>query len=316
MAASLDESRNAAAAAARGMARPAGSRQRWTMLALVAPAVGVLLIWMIVPLAMTIYFSLQRFNILYPERFGFVGFRNFQILLNDPLFWSSMGRTLILVGASLAVTVILGIVLALVMEREFPGRSIARLMALAPFFVMPVVAALVWKNMLMHPVYGLLSWLTSSLGLPVVDWLQNWPMTSIVIIVAWQWTPFAMLVFLTSLQSMPEEQKEAAWLDGANPLQMFFSIILPHLSRAITAVVMIESIFFLSIFAEIFTTTGGGPGQASTTLTYIIYARAFLEWNVGSASAGGLFAVVLANIVAILLIRMVARNMQNPEKFG
>ncbi|WP_051328526.1 carbohydrate ABC transporter permease [Geminicoccus roseus] len=298
------------------MARPAGSRQRWTMLALVAPAVGVLLIWMIVPLAMTIYFSLQRFNILYPERFGFVGFRNFQILLNDPLFWSSMGRTLILVGASLAVTVILGIVLALVMEREFPGRSIARLMALAPFFVMPVVAALVWKNMLMHPVYGLLSWLTSSLGLPVVDWLQNWPMTSIVIIVAWQWTPFAMLVFLTSLQSMPEEQKEAAWLDGANPLQMFFSIILPHLSRAITAVVMIESIFFLSIFAEIFTTTGGGPGQASTTLTYIIYARAFLEWNVGSASAGGLFAVVLANIVAILLIRMVARNMQNPEKFG
>jgi sorbitol/mannitol transport system permease protein len=97
---------------------------------------------------------------------------------------------------------------------------------------------------------------------------------------------------------------------------MFFSIILPHLSRSITAVVMIESIFFLSIFAEVFTTTGGGPGQASTTLTYIIYARAFLEWNVGAASAGGLFAVILANIVAIFLIRLVARNMQNPEKFG
>jgi sorbitol/mannitol transport system permease protein len=168
----------------------------------------------------------------------------------------------------------------------------------------------------MHPVYGLLSWIQGSLGLPVVDWFQNWPMTAIIIIIAWQWTPFAMLVFLTSLQSMPEEQKEAAWLDGANPIQMFFQIVLPHLSRAITAVVMIESIFFLSIFAEVFTTTGGGPGQATTTLTYIIYTRAFLEWNVGSASAGGLFAVILANIVAIFLIRMVARNMQNPEKFG
>ena len=315
MAASLDDTGSSALSGLVATKNP-WSRQRLSMLLLVAPAVGVLLIWMIVPLALTIWFSLHRYNVLYPERFGFVGLRNFQLLLNDPTFWSAMVKTLILVGASLVVTVVLGVILALIMERDFPGRSIARLMALAPFFVMPVVAALVWKNMLMHPVYGLLSWVESSLGLPVVDWLQNWPMTSIIIIVAWQWTPFAMLVFLTALQSMPEEQKEAAWLDGANPIQMFFSIILPHLSRAITAVVMIESIFFLSIFAEVFTTTGGGPGQATTTLTYIIYARAFLEWNVGAASAGGLFAVVLANLVAIFLIRLVARNMQNPEKFG
>jgi sorbitol/mannitol transport system permease protein len=315
MAASLEGTANTAVAG-RGLARQAWNGHRWTMLALVGPAVAVLLIWMIVPLAMTIYYAFHRYNVLHPERFGFAGFKNFTLLLNDPMFWGAMGKTLVLVGASLVVTVVLGVVLALVMEKDFPGRSIARLAALAPFFVMPVVAALVWKNMLMHPVYGLLSWIQGSLGLPVIDWFQNWPMTAIIIIIAWQWTPFAMLVFLTSLQSMPEEQKEAAWLDGANPIQMFFKIILPHLSRAITAVVMIESIFFLSIFAEVFTTTGGGPGQATTTLTYIIYTRAFLEWNVGSASAGGLFAVILANIVAIFLIRMVARNMQNPEKFG
>jgi sorbitol/mannitol transport system permease protein len=315
MAASLDGTGNTAVAG-RGLAKTAWTRQRWTMLALVTPAVAVLFVWMIVPLAMTVYYSFHRFNVLYPDRFGFVGFRNFQLLLNDPMFWGALVKTLILVGFSLVVTVVLGIILALVMEKDFPGRSVARLLALAPFFVMPVVAALVWKNMLMHPVYGLLSWVLGSLGLPVVDWFQNWPMTAIVIIVAWQWTPFAMLVFLTSLQSMPVEQKEAAWLDGANPLQMFFQIIMPHLSRAITAVVMIESIFFLSIFAEVYTTTGGGPGQATTTLPYIIYTRAFLEWNVGSASAGGIFAVILANIVAIFLIRLVARNMQNPEKFG
>jgi sorbitol/mannitol transport system permease protein len=181
---------------------------------------------------------------------------------------------------------------------------------------MPVVAAVVWKNMLLHPVYGGLSWLQASLGMPVTDWFQYWPMTAVVIIIAWQWIPFAMLVFLTSLQNLPQEHLEAARMDGATSLQMFFAIVLPHLSRAITAVVMIESIFFLSLFAEIFTTTGGGPGQATTTLVYIIYARAFLEWNIGSASAGGLFAVVLANLVAIFLVRMVARSMNNPERFG
>lgn len=314
MAARMDGTTNVAATG-KGPGKTIWTRQNWTMLALVAPAVIVLFIWMIVPLGMTIYYSFHRFNVLYPDRFGFVGFRNFQLLLDDPMFWGALVKTLILVGASLTVTVFLGIVLALVMERDFPGRSIARLLALAPFFVMPVVAALVWKNMLMHPVYGLLSWMQASVGLPVIDWFQNWPMTAIVIIIAWQWTPFAMLVFLTSLQSMPEEQKEAARLDGANAFQMFFQIIMPHLSRAITAVVMIESIFFLSIFAEIFTTTGGGPGQATTTLPYIIYTRAFLEWNVGSASAGGIFAVILANIVAIFLIRMVAGTMQSTEKF-
>lgn len=292
------------------------SRRAPPILWLVGPAVVVLFIWMIVPLVLTIYYSFMRFNLLYPERFGFAGLRNFQLLLNDPLFWGSLGRTLVLVGWSLVATVALGLVLALVFNKEFPGRNIARLLAISPFFVMPVVAALVWKNMLMHPVYGVLSWLQASLGLPVTDWFQYWPMTAVVIIIAWQWIPFAMLVFLTSLQNLPQEHLEAARMDGASPLQMFFAIVLPHLSRAITAVVMIESIFFLSIFAEIFTTTGGGPGQATTTLVYIIYARAFLEWNIGSASAGGLFAVILANLVAIFLVRMVARSMSNPERFG
>jgi sorbitol/mannitol transport system permease protein len=286
------------------------------ILLLVGPAVAVLLVWMIVPLAMTLWFSFQRFNLLYPERTGFVGWRNYVLLLQDPVFWFSMSRTLILVFAVLAVTVALGLLLALILNEDFPGRAFARVLMIAPFFVMPVVAALVWKNMLMHPVYGLLSWLQMSLGMPATDWFTNWPMTAIVIIVAWQWAPFAMLVFLTSLQSLPEDQKEAARLDGATALQSFFYVTLPHLSRAITAVVMIESIFFLSIFAEIFTTTNGGPGQLTTTLVWVIYSRAFLEWNIGSASAGGVFAVILANIVAIFLIRMVARSMQDQARFG
>jgi sorbitol/mannitol transport system permease protein len=174
---------------------------------------------------------------------------------------------------------------------------------------MPTVSALIWKNMLMHPVNGLFAWITTGLGLGPIDWFANLPLTSIIIIVAWQWTPFALLILLTAIQSLDNEQKEAARMDGAGPLSMFWFIILPHLGRAISVVVMIETIFFLTIFAEIFVTTSGGPGLASTNLAFLIYIRALLEFDVGGASAGGVIAIILANIVAIFLIRAVAKNL-------
>jgi sorbitol/mannitol transport system permease protein len=163
--------------------------------------------------------------------------------------------------------------------------------------------------MLMHPVNGLFAWIARSLGFQPVDWFAHLPLTSIIIIVAWEWTPFALLILLTAIQSLDNEQKEAARMDGAGPFSMFWFIILPHLGRAISVVVMIETIFFLTIFAEIFVTTSGGPGLASTNLAFLIYMRALLEFDVGSASAGGVIAIVLANIVAIFLIRAVAKNL-------
>ena len=124
-----------------------------------------------------------------------------------------------------------------------------------------------------------------------------------------QWTPFALLILLTAIQSLDNEQKEAARMDGAGPLAMFWFIILPHLGRAISVVVMIETIFFLTIFAEIFVTTSGGPGLASTNLAFLIYIRALLEFDVGGASAGGVIAIVLANVVALFLMWIVGRNL-------
>ena len=186
----------------------------------------------------------------------------------------------------------------------------ARLLIIAPFFVMPTVSALIWKNMILHPVNGLVAFLMRLVGLEGIDWFGSWPMTSVIIIVSWQWLPFALLIFLTAIQSLDQEQKEAARMDGARSIQMFFFIILPHLRRAINVVVMIETIFFLSIFAEIFVTTSGGPGLATTNLAYLIYIRSLLEYDVGSASAGGVIAIVLANIVAILLIRTIARTLE------
>ncbi len=279
-------------------------------LPLLAPSVIALALWIAVPLAMTVYFSLIRYNLLNPSITGFVGLENYRYLVTDPSFWVALGNTLVLVGSVLVITVMGGTVLAVLFDQDFAGRGLARLLVIAPFFVMPTVSALLWKNMLMHPVYGLFSWASRGLGLTPIDWLADYPMMAIIMIVSWQWLPFSLLILLTALQSLPGERVEAARIDGAGPLTMFRYVILPHLGRAIAVVIMIQTIFLLAIFAEIFTTTSGGPGMATTTLTYLIYFRALFEFDVGGASAGGLIAVVLANIVAIFLVRLMWRNLQ------
>jgi sorbitol/mannitol transport system permease protein len=288
---------------------PGGRRRRdVNTLPLMAPSVVLLLLWMIVPLAMTLWFSFQYYNLLNPFLTGFAGLDNYRFLLTDRALWTSMGNTLLLVGWVLVITVGGGTLLAVLFDQEFWGRGVARLLAIAPFFVMPTVSALIWKNMLMHPVNGLFAFIARTLGLPVIDFFTNFPLTSIVIIVAWQWLPFALLILLTAIQSLDSEQKEAARMDGAGPFAMFFFIILPHLGRAISVVIMIQTIFLLSVFAEIYVTTSGGPGLASTNLAFFIYQRALLDFDVGLASAGGIIAIVLANIVAIFLVRSIARN--------
>ncbi|MNK84327.1 Inner membrane ABC transporter permease protein YcjO [compost metagenome] len=182
-------------------------------------------------------------------------------------------------------------------------------MIISPFFVMPPVAALVWKNMIMHPGYGVLADLSRFFGLQPVDWFAQFPLLSIIIIVAWQWLPFATLILLTALQSLDGEQKEAAEMDGANFINRFIYLTLPHLARAITVVILIQTIFLLGVYAEILVTTNGGPGYASTNLAFLIYRTALLGYDVGGASAGGIIAVVLANIVAIFLMRAVGKNL-------
>ncbi len=278
-------------------------------LPLMIPAVGPLLLWMIVPLVMTLYFSVLRYSLLDQAATAFIGLGNYSYFLGDPALWSSILNTLLLVGGVLIASLVIGVGLAVVYYEGFFGASLARLLVIAPFFVMPTVAALVWKNLLMHPVNGLFAYLCRSLGLPVIDWFSAMPLTSIGIIVTWQWAPFATLILLTAIQSLDRDQIEAARMDGARGLRLFYHITLPHLSRAIGVVAMIETIFLLSIFAEILVTTNGGPGNATTTLPYLIYKTALLDFNVGLASTGGIFAVVLANIVGFFLIRTISRNL-------
>ncbi|BCP56379.1 ABC transporter permease [Kaistia sp. 32K] len=274
-----------------------------------APSIILLFLWMIVPLAMTIWFSLLRYNLLDPGQETFVGFLNYRYFLTDPAFFTALANTLILVGSVLVITVVGGVLLALLMDQPILGRGIVRLMVIAPFFVMPTVSALVWKNLLMHPVSGLFAWIATLIGVQPIDWFTNVPLFSIVLIVAWQWLPFATLILLTALQSMDEEQKEAAEMDGTPALSFFIYMTLPHLARAITVVILIETIFLLSVFAEIFVTTGGGPGLQTTNIAFLVYAQALLQYDVGGASAGGIVAVILANIVAIFLVRLIGKNL-------
>lgn len=278
---------------------------------MMSPAVLLLLAWMIIPLTMTLYFSFLRYNLLQPGTEEFIGFFNYSFFLSDPAFKEALVNTLQLVGGVLVITVVGGTFLAILMDQPFFGQGIVRLMVIAPFFVMPTVSALVWKNMLMHPVNGLFAWISSIFGVPALDWLAAMPLGSIIIIVSWQWLPFATLIILTALQSLDQEQKEAAEMDGAGAVSIFVYLTLPHLSRALTVVVLIETIFLLSIFAEILVTTNGGPGTASTNLAYLVYAQALLQFDVGGASAGGIIAVILANIVAIFLIRLIGKNLDN-----
>jgi len=276
---------------------------------LMTPAVATLFLWMIVPLVMTIYFSVIRYNLMQPDQTGFVGLANYEYFVTDPSFTVSVVNTLLLLGSVIVITVLGGIALALLIDEPFPGRGLVRLLLIAPFFVMPTVNALLWKHMMMNPIYGVLAQVWQFFGAAPVDWLTDWPLWSVIVMVAWQWLPFATLIFMTALQSLNREQLEAAQMDGANYLQRLRFMVLPHLGRSIAVVIMIEMIFLMSVFAEIFTTTGGGPGDASTNVAFLIFKQALLNFDAGVASAGALFAVVLANIAAVFMIRLVGKNL-------
>lgn len=274
-----------------------------------APAIILLLIWMIVPLGMTLYYSFLNYNLLNPASISWAGWFNYQYFYTDPAFFDAIWNTLALVLGVLAITVIGGIAIALLIDKPIFGQGIVRILIISPFFVMPPVAALIWKNMIMHPSYGVFADISRALGLQPVDWFAQYPLTSIIIIVAWQWLPFATLILLTALQSLDGEQMEAAEMDGAGAVSRFIHLTLPHMARAITVVVLIQTIFLLGIYAEILVTTNGGPGNASTNLTYLIYRAARLNFDIGGAAAGGIIAVILANIVAFFLMRAVGKNL-------
>lgn len=261
-----------------------------------------------IPLLFTLRYSLERWNLLRPARRAFIGFENYPDVLQDSDFWVIIGNTLVLTLSVVVITLVLGLILALLLNREFPGRGLVRTLLITPFLIMPTVSAVLWKNVLFNPAFGLFAAVFALFGLPRPDVLADYAMPAVITVVVWQWTPFMMLILLAGLQSLDSEQIEAAQIDGGGPLVVFRYIVLPHLSRYIELAVLMETLFILSVFGVIFVTTSGGPGIQTTNLSYGIYQEAFQRWDIGEASAMGVYAIILANIVVLLFVQVLRRG--------
>ncbi len=277
------------------------------------PAIIYLVILTQIPVLFTLGYGFTNWNLLRPERTRFVGLSNYADFIQDVDTLAILRNTLVFASSVVLVSLILGMVLALLLNRQFAGRGLARTLLITPFLIMPTVSAVMWKNMLFNPAFGLISSTLAAFGGPRIDWINSYPMFSVVSIVVWEWTPFMMLILLAGLQSLSQESLEAAHIDGAGPLDVFYYIILPHLRRYIEIGVLLEVLFVLNIFGEIFVTTSGGPAIDTTTLTYNIFKEAFQRWNIGRASAYGVVAVILANIVTIFFVRVIRGQNQNKE---
>ncbi len=301
------------------------------------PAVLLLLVWMLVPLGMTIFFSFIRYvlnNLRKPEWTtpsidNWRGFGNYEyVLYKSKDFWFAVQNSVFIVGSIIVLTVALGLAIAMLINRSFPGRGMVRVLLISPFFVMPAVNAVLWINMLLDPVLGLNGLIVNGLN-GVIDGLRDFPLLGIffsfwpelqpisfratqtsayavIVMVTWQWTPFAILIFMTSLQSEDQQQKEAAILDGASAWSQFVNLTIPHLARPIAIVIMIQAIFHLSLYAEIEIVS---RGNGNKNLPYLI--GEFASNNIGAASATGIFAVILANIVAIFLLRIIGKSLMD-----
>ncbi|HCD63807.1 MAG TPA: sugar ABC transporter permease [Alphaproteobacteria bacterium] len=301
------------------------------------PAVLLLLMWMLIPLGMTLFFSFIRYvlnNLRRPEWTtpsidNWRGFGNYEYVLYQAKdFWFAVQNSLFIVTSVIFLTVGLGLAIAVLINRSFPGRGIVRVLLISPFFVMPAVNAVLWINMILDPVLGLNGLAVAGINqtvfalqsVPVFGhffslWPEIGPVSfratqtsalAVIIMVTWQWTPFAVLIFMTSLQSEDQQQKEAAILDGAGAWSQFRYLTLPHLARPIAIVVMIQAIFHLSLYAEIEIVS---RGNGNKNLPYLI--GEFASNNIGAASATGILAVILANIVAIFLLRLIGKSLMD-----
>ena len=236
----------------------------------VAPAIAALAAWSLIPLALAFYYAFLHYNLEDPDKISFAGWSNFYYFVTDPFFAKDFFNTIFIVALVLVITVVGGVLLGMLLDRPFWGRGVVRVLVISPFFIMPTVSALVWKNLMMNPVYGVLAHIWRSVGLTPVDWFGTYPLMSVVIVVSWQWLPFATLILLTALQSLDEEQKDAADMDGAGRIDFFRYIVLPHLMRPVTVVILIETIFLLNVFAEIkVTSVGGIAGQPTFRISYV-----------------------------------------------
>ena len=269
--------------------------------ALVWPALFVAIVVTQVPFLVTIYYSFQEWNLLRPGQRAFAGFDNYATVIGNGAFLESLGATVLITGSAVVLSVILGMIVAVLLDRKFIGQGLARTLLITPFLMMPAAAALVWKWAMLDANVGMVNWAMSLVGLPEIQWNTDYPAFTIIMVLTWQYTPFMMLILLAGLQSQPGDVLEAASVDGAGPIRTFITMTLPHLRQYVELAVLLGTIMLLQIFDPIAIMTRGTGG--TKTLSYLLYERAFVGLEIGEAAAYGVLTVIITIIVATVALR-------------
>ncbi|MYR05438.1 ABC transporter permease subunit [Gordonia sp. SID5947] len=291
------------------ISRAEGWRRRGPLL----PALIFMIVVTQIPFLFTLFYSTQSWNLVRPGSRSFVGFDNYTAVFTDAQFWRVTLNTILLIVGTVIVSVILGLIFALLLDRKFLGRGIVRTLLITPFLVTPVAAALLWKTSLLSPTNGLVNWALSPFGVHT-DWLSQYPLMSVIAELVWQWTPFMMLLILAGLQSMPNDITEAARVDGATSLRLFRELTLPHLRRFIELGAVLGAIYLVNTFDAVYMMTSGGPGVSSANLPFYIYQRAFLGFDIGQAAAMGVVTVIGTIVVASLALRLIFKSFTGNEE--
>lgn len=286
---------------------PPAKLRAWVTRAPLLPALVFLIIVTQLPMVATLVISVFDWNALYPEARSFAGLANYGEVLSDPELRKSVITTILLTVTVVLVSLVLGMLLALLLDRRFRGRGAVRTMLIAPFLLVPVAAALLWKHVLYNPEYGLfngvLHWIFGD-GAPQPEWVPEMPLGAVEASLVWQWTPFMMLILLAGLQSRPQDAVEAAWLDGASAWQVFRYITLPHLRRYLELGALLGTVYIVQNFDAVFTITSGGLGTAN--LPYTIYETFYQGHEYGLASAAGVLVVIGSIVIATFALRVVS----------
>ena len=271
------------------------------------PALLFLLAVSIVPLLYSLVVSLLRYNLMNPDRTGFVGLRNFQLILASPDFWNSLLVTVEFVVIAVGLELVLGLGLALVLSRDVPGVGVFRSFILVPLALAPVVVGLLWRFML-NTESGVLNWAISQLGFSRTDFLSNTTLALpvIALVDVWQWTPFMFLILLAAIQALPHEPFEAAAIDGASTRETVLHIALPMLRYPILVAVLLRTIDAFRVYDLIFMMTRGGPVNATDTLSWSVYNNGFRNFNMGYAAALSWIILIVVTAVVTVFIRLLA----------
>ncbi|OCF84438.1 sugar ABC transporter permease [Nocardia brasiliensis] len=292
------------------ISRAEGWRRRGPLL----PALIFMIVVTQLPFVFTLYYSTQSWNLVRPGSRHFTGLDNYAEVFRDSQFRQVALNTVIMIVGTVIISVVLGLLLALLLDRAFFGRGIVRTLLITPFLVTPVAAALIWKTTMLDPVFGLVNVVLKPFGAGQIDWVSRYPLPAVMADLVWQWTPFMMLLILAGLQSMPRDIVEAARVDGASSFAVFRELTLPHLRRFIELGAVLGAIYLVNTFDAVYMMTSGGPGIASSNLPFYIYQRAFLGFDIGQAAAMGVITVIATTVVATLALRLLFKSFTGKEE--